>query len=68
MRDAVCAGVMTPHLQGFLEQNFGDKSKTGKADKSKVRLGVAEVKLATAISEGVGIKCDNSEMTQELLR
>jgi hypothetical protein len=55
---------MTPYLQNFLEMNMGKD----KAEKSKVRLGVQDVKLATSISEGTGLKCDNSELALELLR
>lgn len=64
--NAVSEGLMTPYLGNFLEMNLGEKSK--KIDKTKVRIGVTDMKLATAIADGLGVKCDNSELVLELLR
>jgi hypothetical protein len=64
---------VTPNLTSFLEMNLGSgksgkDEKGAKIDKAKVRVGVSDVKLATAISDAVGVKCDTSEMAQEMLR
>ncbi len=69
--NAVSEGVVTPYLQNFIEMNLGEKSKKDDktTDKSKVRLGIQDVKLATSISDAMrGVKCDNSELALELLR
>ena len=61
----VSEGLMTPLLQGFLEQNL-PAAQAGK--KAKVALGVTEHKLGAAIQEGLGVPCMCNEQTTELLR
>ena len=61
----VSEGLMTPLLQGFLEQNL-PAAQAGK--KAKFALGVTEHKLGAAIQEGLGVPCMCNEQTTEMLR
>ena len=60
----VSEGLMTPLLQGFLEQNL-PAAQAGK--KAKFALGVTD-KLGAAIQEGLGVPCMCNEQTTEMLR
>ncbi|KAG8925099.1 snoRNP complex protein nop56 [Tulasnella sp. 417] len=59
----ISEGVVNDTLKGLLELNLATTSK-----KSKVVLGVSDRFLAAAISSELGISCDNSERSLELIR
>ncbi|KIJ64577.1 hypothetical protein HYDPIDRAFT_111940 [Hydnomerulius pinastri MD-312] len=59
----VSEGILNDHLKSLLELNLS-KGKKG----SKVKLSVCDAALANSISDGMGIKCDASEESQEILR
>ncbi|KAG8949505.1 snoRNP complex protein nop56 [Tulasnella sp. 419] len=59
----VSEGVLNDHLKALLELNL---SKTSK--KSPVVLGVSDKNLGGSISSELGIKCDASERSLELIR
>ena len=56
-------GIVSDHLQSLLELNLAKPSKG-----SKVVLGVSDKELASSIKDALGITCDISEGTQELIR
>ncbi len=60
---SVCSGVMNPYLASILEQALSKPAK-----KSSVKLGVSEPSLGSAIKTGLGIDCDASERSLELIR
>jgi nucleolar protein 56 len=57
------AGIVSDHLQSLLELNLSKPSKG-----SKIVLGVSDKELASSIKDVVGITCDISDGTQELIR
>lgn len=59
----ISEGILNDYLKSLLELNLAKSKKA-----SKVKLGLADSTLASSISEAMGIKCDASEQTQELLR
>ncbi|KIJ17579.1 hypothetical protein PAXINDRAFT_129735 [Paxillus involutus ATCC 200175] len=59
----VSEGILNDHLKSLLELNLSKGKKS-----SKVKLGVCDAALANSISDGMGIKCDASEESQEVLR
>ena len=60
----LCAlGVLSEHLRSLLELVLSKASK-----KSSVKLGVSEPQLGSSIKSGMGIDCDISERTLELIR
>ncbi|KAG8997021.1 snoRNP complex protein nop56 [Tulasnella sp. 427] len=59
----ISEGVVNETLKGLLELNLATTSK-----KSKVVLGVSDRFLGAAISSELGISCDNSERSLELIR
>ncbi|KAI6097935.1 Nop-domain-containing protein [Pisolithus croceorrhizus] len=59
----ISEGILNDYLKSLLELNLAKSKKA-----SKVKLGLADAALASSISEAMGIKCDASEQTQELLR
>ncbi|KAG0693116.1 hypothetical protein DFH29DRAFT_965603 [Suillus ampliporus] len=59
----VSEGLLNDHLRSLLELNLS-KPKKG----SKIVLAVSDAALANAISESLGIKCDASDTSQEVLR
>ncbi|KAI6006442.1 Nop-domain-containing protein [Pisolithus marmoratus] len=59
----ISEGILNDHLKSLLELNLAKSKKA-----SKLKLGLADATLASSISEAMGIKCDASEQTQELLR
>jgi nucleolar protein 56 len=56
-------GVLHEHLKSLLELNLSKMSK-----KNSVKLGVSESGLAASIKGELGIDCDTSERSQELIR
>jgi len=56
-------GIVNDHLKTLLELNLSKPSKG-----SKIVLGVSEKELAGSIKDAVGITCDISDGTQELIR
>ncbi|XP_010250780.1 PREDICTED: nucleolar protein 56-like [Nelumbo nucifera] len=63
--NAISEGLMTDELRNFLELNL-PKIKEGK--KAKFKLGVAEPKIGSHISEITKIPCQSNEFVLELLR
>lgn len=61
----ISEGVLNDYLKNFLQTNF-PKVKPGKT--SNYALGVSEDKLGSAIQEALGIKCEKTQIIQELLR
>lgn len=59
----VSEGILNDHLKTLLELNLSKGKKS-----SKVKLSVCDSALANSISDGMGIKCDASEESQEILR
>ncbi|GFY53225.1 nucleolar protein 56 [Trichonephila inaurata madagascariensis] len=59
--NCISEGILHSHLEEFLENSFPKKKK-------KNVLGVAETKLASAISEKLGINCTTSQVVSELTR
>ncbi|KAF9240242.1 Nop-domain-containing protein [Melanogaster broomeanus] len=59
----VSEGILNDHLKTLLELNLSKGKKS-----SKVKLSVCDAALANSISDGMGIKCDASEESQEILR
>ncbi|KIM81076.1 hypothetical protein PILCRDRAFT_821914 [Piloderma croceum F 1598] len=59
----ISEGIVSDHLQSLLELNLSKPSKG-----SKIVLGVSDKELASSIKDVVGITCDISDGTQELIR
>lgn len=59
----VSEGMLSEHLQSLLELNLSKASK-----KSPVVLAVLDAILGKAIKDTVGINCDNSETSKDLIR
>lgn len=57
------SGVLSEHLKSLLEMVLSKAAK-----KSSVKLGVSEAGLGSSIKSGLGIDCDASERSQELIR
>lgn len=57
----ISEGLMSDHLQSLLELHIPAK-------KSSIVLGVAERGLAGAIKSGLGVECDASDQSLELIR
>ncbi|KAH7885485.1 Nop-domain-containing protein [Phlebopus sp. FC_14] len=60
----VSEGIVNDHLKSLLELNLSKNLQKS----SKTKLYVSDPSLANAISDALGIKCDASEESQELLR
>ena len=56
-------GVLNDHLKSLLEMVLSKAAK-----KSSVKLGVSEAGLGSSIKSTLGIECDASERSQELIR
>lgn len=64
--DLTCAGVVHEHLRALLELNLSKPSKKNKV--VNVKLGVSDSALAASIKRELGIDCDASERSLELIR
>jgi len=64
-QNAASEGLLHDYLSSFLQSTL-PAVKEGK--KSKFVLGVSEPKVGNAISENLGIKCVDDEISRELLR
>ncbi|KIJ55044.1 hypothetical protein M422DRAFT_152738 [Sphaerobolus stellatus SS14] len=62
----VSEGVVHEHLKALLELNLSKPSKKNKV--ANVKLGVSDPPLATSIKRELGIECDTSERSLELIR
>lgn len=56
---------MTQFLRDFLEMNL---PKAAEGKKSHTKLGVLDTKIGNVIQEALGVKCESSEVIQELFR
>ncbi|XP_068224518.1 nucleolar protein 56, partial [Palaemon carinicauda] len=61
--NAISEGILTSELSAFLETNLPTAGK-----KSKIQLGVVEVKLAAAINEALGISVTHVGVVPEIVR
>jgi nucleolar protein 56 len=61
----ISEGEITKSLADFLEMNL-PKASAGK--KAKFKLGVQDAKVGNAITEGLGVKCECNDLTNEFLR
>ncbi|EKX41268.1 hypothetical protein GUITHDRAFT_74893 [Guillardia theta CCMP2712] len=59
-------GILNEYLKNFLEMNLPTGGKKDK--KGKVQLGVLDTKLASAISDELGISCTTKDPVPELIR
>ncbi|XP_004345107.2 nucleolar protein 5A [Capsaspora owczarzaki ATCC 30864] len=62
--NAISEGILHDYLNNFLEMNV---AKVG-GKKSKVQLGVADARIASSITDSLGLQCKTGDVVNELLR
>jgi nucleolar protein 56 len=66
--NSISEGVLHEDLKLFLDTNMPKPSGKKTSTESKIQLGVADSKIASAVNEAVGVQCTHVGVVPEVLR